>query len=251
MKAPTLLVLSSLVIANLTFAENNSAALPVVTLSYDDALDSQLDHAVPALAQYKLTGSFYLVPTSDAFVARKEEWARLPTAGHEIGNHSMTHPCRSSLPDREWVPPERDLDRISAADMAIQVKKANSILTDLTGQKPHTFTPPCGDVLANNKNYIPLIKDLFSAIKGLELPHSVEVGWAPVDASGDDLIAFITEQPENVRLINFTFHGIGADYLTVSTEAHEKLLAFLNANRKKYAVKTYYDARQQLQEKPL
>jgi hypothetical protein len=35
-------------------------------------------------------------------------------------------------------------------------------------------------------------------------------------------------------MVNFTFHGVGGDYLAVSKEAHEELLRYLAANRALY-----------------
>jgi hypothetical protein len=32
-------------------------------------------------------------------------------------------------------------------------------------------------------------------------------------------------------MINFTFHGVGGDYITTSKQAHEELLAYLAAHR--------------------
>lgn len=40
-------------------------------------------------------------------------------------------------------------------------------------------------------------------------------------------------------MINLTFHGIGGDYLSVSNEAHEELLAYLAAHRKSYWTDTF------------
>ena len=41
-----------------------------VSLAYDDALDSQLDHAIPALDRHRLKGSFYIVPDNAPVRAR-------------------------------------------------------------------------------------------------------------------------------------------------------------------------------------
>ena len=45
-----------------------------VSLAYDDALDSQLDHAIPALDRHGLKGTFYLVPARDPVRLRMDEW---------------------------------------------------------------------------------------------------------------------------------------------------------------------------------
>lgn len=68
-----------------------SAAPGFVSLTYDDGLDSQLDLAVPQLDRAGLHGTFYL--TWDNMKDRASEWSALPRRGHELANHTMTHPC--------------------------------------------------------------------------------------------------------------------------------------------------------------
>ena len=69
-----------------------------VSLSYDDAVPSQLDHAIPALDATGLKGTFYLSLNAPTIGARLDEWRAAAAAGHELGNHAVFHPCRASLP---------------------------------------------------------------------------------------------------------------------------------------------------------
>jgi beta-glucanase (GH16 family) len=62
-------------------------------------------------------------------------------------------------------------------------------------------------------------------------PYEVPV-LAPVGLSGKELIALVKRAVEKGSMVNFTFHGVGGDYLTTSDEAHRELLAYLAANRK-------------------
>ena len=62
-----------------------------VSLSYDDGLDSQLDLAVPALEGHGFRGTFFL--TFDNIRHRLHDWAALARRGHELANHTVTHPC--------------------------------------------------------------------------------------------------------------------------------------------------------------
>lgn len=50
-------------------------------------------------------------------------------AGHEIGNHSYTHP---------------DMKNLSAADIKNQLQKTNDVIEATTGQVPEWFGPPSG-----------------------------------------------------------------------------------------------------------
>ncbi|RDV24267.1 polysaccharide deacetylase [Alteromonas aestuariivivens] len=214
-----------------------------VNLSYDDSLASQLEYALPALQKHKITASFYLVPTYPGHIPHIEEWRRVAQLGHELGNHSLTHPCRSSKPDREWVSADNDLDLISARQMAEQVIATNQALFALDGRQRRSFTPPCLDILAGGKNYLPLIQNAVSYVKGVGLPEGAETIWAPSDVSGEEMIKFIENQPHHVKIVTLIFHGVGANYLSVSTRAHETLVAYLADHRHKYYIDSYQNVR--------
>lgn len=212
-----------------------------VSLAYDDALDSQLDHALPALDKYGLKGSFYLTLSNPVVARRMEEWRAAARAGHELGNHSLFHQCAGSKPGRDWVAPHRNLDTTSVEQMRDQILLANTMLTAIDGRDERSFTLPCGDTLAGGRDYLPAVRASFVAIKvsggngviasmqSLD-PLAVPVA-APSGSSGAELIAIVKEAMRRGTMVNFTFHGIGGDYLSVSTQAHEELLRFLAGQR--------------------
>lgn len=225
------------------------SARAAVSLAYDDALDSQLDHALPALDRHGLKGSFYLQLSNPAVVRRLAEWRAAARAGHELGNHTLFHQCSASLPERSWVQPHRDLDRISVAQVKDQAILANTMLYAIDGQRERTFTAPCGDLLAGGQPYLPAIAAEFVAIKagggsGVAVsmasldPYAVPV-LAPVNMSGKQLIDIVKQAGARGTMVNFTFHGIGGDYLAVSSEAHAELVAFLAAHRDLYWTDTF------------
>ena len=219
-----------------------------VSLAYDDALDSQLDHAIPALDKHGLKGSFYLQLSRDPVRDRLAEWRAAAANGHELGNHTLFHQCSGSLPAREWVEPQRDLDKTPVAQMKDQVRLANVMLNAIDGKTERTMTVPCGDVMAQDGNYVQSVAPEFVAIKlgngavtpdmlALD-PHAVTVE-APADVTGAQLIARVKDAAAKGTMANFTFHGIGGDYLTVSNEAHEELLQHLASHPDVYWVDTF------------
>ena len=140
--------LSTFVIAGESTFSWPANAKAAVSLSYDDALDSHLDNAIPQLDHYNFKASFYITTSSESFVTRQQAWALAAKTGHELGNHTVNHYCRASLPNREWVKPEEDLDLKTAQSLIEEVKQANSILSALDGEYERTFTVPCTDKLA-------------------------------------------------------------------------------------------------------
>lgn len=246
--ASTLWAVALLVTAAAASAADRPFAWPhgeqaAVSLAYDDALDSQLDIAIPALNRAGLKGSFYLTLANPTLQRRLADWRAAATAGHELANHTLFHQCSHAAPGHEWVTPEQDLDTTTAARLVAQIRLGNTMLQAIDGRRERTFTAPCGDRLAAGVDYLPLIRDDFVAIKvgaggiapdmaSLD-PLAVTV-WAPVDATGPELIAFVERAARAGTVANFTFHGIGGDYLTVSKQAHDELLAFLAAHRDRY-----------------
>ncbi len=217
-----------------------AGARAAVSLAYDDALDSQLDHAIPALDRHGLKATFYLTLASSTITHRLDEWRRVARAGHELGNHSLFHQCSRAGPGREWVPDHRNLDTTRAAEMRDQVLLANSFLHAIDGARERTFTPPCGDLIASGENYVEALKPAFVAMR---TPGAAVVGEmsaldpfsvgavAYSDVTGQQLIAIVEQAAARGTMAHLTFHGVGADYLAVSREAHDELLKYLAERR--------------------
>lgn len=225
-----------------------NGAKAAVNLAYDDALDSQLDNVIPALNKYKLKGTFYLNVVSPTLVTRLEDWRKAAKAGHELGNHSIFHQCSKSGPGREWVPEDRNLDKISVVQMQDQVKVTNSFLHAIDGKTERTYTPPCIDLNAGGANYVDGLKSEFVAIKAVGGgvtpdmktldPYRVGVDF-PSNVTGAQLIAVVKEAAAKGTMANFTFHGVGGDHLVVSKEAHDELLKYLADHKDIYWTDTF------------
>ena len=221
-----------------------------VSLAYDDALASQLDTAIPALDRHGLKASFYLPLSADTLRTRLADWRGVAARGHELGNHTLFHQCSGSIADRDWVEPHRDLDRLSVAQMRDQVLLANAMLAAIDGRNERTFAVPCGDALAADGNYVEAVAPAFVAIRlgdgavtpsmATLDPDAVTVA-TPVDATGAQLIALVEEAGRRGTMVNFTFHGIGGDYLSVPAAAHEELLQYLSRHRDRYWVGTFVE----------
>jgi peptidoglycan/xylan/chitin deacetylase (PgdA/CDA1 family) len=212
-----------------------------VSLSYDDALNSQLEHAVPALEKHDFRASFYLIVAADSVRERMSEWRDLANRGHELGNHTIYHACSGSLPDRDWVSEDNDLDNRSIEQIRSEVLAANTFLQALDGLTERTFTPPCDDLIVKDGNYLPAVSQYFVAIKGQNngMREGSSPLYAPTGESGQELIDYVKKNTKDGMLLNILFHGVGGDYLSVSAEAHDELLHFLAANRDIYWTDTY------------
>ncbi|HCQ01133.1 MAG TPA: polysaccharide deacetylase, partial [Candidatus Latescibacteria bacterium] len=70
-----------------------------VSLTFDDGMPSQLDRAIPILGEHDQKGTFYINPRGDNWQENLEPWRTVAQAGHEIGNHTVNHPCSSAFKD--------------------------------------------------------------------------------------------------------------------------------------------------------
>lgn len=218
-------------------------AKAAVSLAYDDALNSHLDNAIPALDKYGLKGSFYVYPASGVLFNRVDEWRSAAKNGHELGNHSLFHECDGSLPNREWQKPYHDLSKKSVEQVREQILLVNGFLKTVDGKTERTYTAPCGDLMAAGENYIDAIKGDFVAAKtvfGGITPDMSKLDYyrvgvdGPVGSTGEQLIATVKRAAAQGTMANLTFHGIGGDHLSVSKEAHEELLKYLADNKDIY-----------------
>ena len=233
--------------ADHVFAWPNGARA-AVSLAYDDALDSQLDHAIPALDRYGLKATFYLTLSNESVLRRIDEWRQAARSGHELGNHSLFHQCSKMAPAREWVTEQRNLDTTSAGQMRDQVLLANTFLHAIDGKRERTFTPPCGDVIASGENYVQSLRSAFVAFRTegatvvakMSEVDPYRVGAvAYTNVTGLQLIAIVKQAAARGTMANLTFHGVGADYLAVSRDAHDELVRYLAENRRTYWTDTF------------
>ncbi|WP_394174560.1 polysaccharide deacetylase family protein [Thalassotalea litorea] len=226
-------------IQHITWPEKQLVA---VSLSYDDALDSHLDNALPALNRHGLRASFYLTLASPVVRQRLEEWRAAAKQGHELGNHSLFHGCSKSEDGRDWVADHLDLSQRTITDVVSEIRLANDYLFAIDGKQHRTFTPPCGDIrVVNQQSFLQAIEREFVAIKGYEteLGPSFNQLWAPVNVTAEQLIAYVEHEGINGGVINIIFHGVGGDHLSVSTTAHNRFLAYLAKHKNRYWVMDY------------
>ncbi|WP_153912355.1 hypothetical protein [Shewanella sp. TC10] len=61
----------------------------------------------------------------------------------------------------------------------------------------------------------------------------------PDNVDGATLINFVKQAQQRGGIANILFHGVGGDYLSVSQQAHNELLAYLKDNQDTLWVDTY------------
>lgn len=222
-----------------------------VVLTYDDALHVHLDHAAPALDSQGLKATFYLSGYTDAFQKRLAEWRALAGKGHELGNHTMFHPCEGGKPGREFVKKDYDLTTYTVSRMEDEVKMTNTLLSALDGKTERTFAYPCSDTKIGGVSYINNLQTAFTGARAVrsEIPTIQEVdlynlpSYMVSGQTGDVLIKEVQKAMAKEGLVVFLFHGVGGEHgLDVSLDAHRQLLVYLKEHQSQIWVTTMTEA---------
>lgn len=231
----------------LIFSEGKKAT---IVLTYDDALDSQINNAIPQLDKAGFKGTFFLKePSSEVQVT---SWRKASQNGHELANHTVYHPCLSS---KYPADPRYHAENYTVATMLHEISTMNKLLYAIDNKPTHTYAFPCYETTVGGKSYMdslskcgfvtyarsgagdPIITD-FKKLKPFDVPC---MGYsAPPTAK--DLIDFVKKVQEKNGMAVFIFHGVGGDYLEVSAEAHQQLINYLKENSKNIWVPTFEQA---------
>ncbi len=117
-----------------------------IVLTYDDALISQLDSAVPQLKRAGFRATFFV--TSDMDYITMPRWRKLALEGFELGNHTVFHPCTPS-PDNPV-----SSAAYSQTQMINEIDLMNRFLWTLDGNTMRPYAYPCAETLAGGKDYV-------------------------------------------------------------------------------------------------
>ena len=135
-----------------------------VSLTFDDARPSQVDKGTALLDRFGAKATFYVIP--GAVEERLEGWKAAVAAGHEIGNHSLVHPCSGNF---LWSR-DRALETYTLDGMREELIAASRRIEALLGVTPVSFAYPCGQTTVgrgvDTRSYVPLVAELFTSGRG-------------------------------------------------------------------------------------
>ena len=212
-----------------------------VVLTYDDGLNIDLSHVIPALDSVGLKGTFYISDYFNGLNAQINGWRKAAAEGHELANHSIWHPCEGGRSGREFVKSDYDLNHYTVNRMDNEILAMNVILKAIDGKSKRTFAYPCGDMKIHDTLYLEPLKNEFIAARGVTpvmLPiNKVNLYDVPCymmnGQSADEMIALVKKAMQTHTLLVFLFHGVGGEHnINVSLEAHSGLLHFLSQNER-------------------
>ncbi|WP_345951896.1 polysaccharide deacetylase family protein [Mucilaginibacter sp. PAMB04274] len=234
----TLLAFKTITYAQQSVWNNKQCA---VVLTYDDAIDADLDNVMPALDSMNFKGTFYLIGSSPVINSRLSEWRLAAKHGHELGNHALFHPCDGSLPGRSFVKADHDLSKYTVARAVDEIRVNNVLLKAIDGKSKRTFAYPCGDRQIGNVYFYDQLKKDFVGARGVSggMPSAKDVPLDNINCysinghSAEYMIDLVKKAQQTHTLLVFLFHGVGGGHsINVDAQAHSKLLHYLKANEK-------------------
>lgn len=234
-----------------------------VSLTFDDGLTCHPQVVTPLLESYGLRGTFYPAILSDLRL-HPQAWQVMAANGHELGNHTLFHPCRGEPEiDRPWLEPGYNLIGYSARRWGDEVDAANFVLNLVDGKTERTFGNTCfenkigsGDALVNLE---PLIAQRFVAARGEHTKKAVQpsqanllnLGTFDVDGfSAAQVIDLIDSAFQFNQWVIFTMHGVGAGThrLFIETKELEMIAAYLAQHKQQIWTAPLIEAAQYIRE---
>jgi peptidoglycan/xylan/chitin deacetylase (PgdA/CDA1 family) len=196
---------------------------------------------VPLLERFGFKATFYINP-GDGYENALKAWRDVADRGHEIGNHSVTHPCSCNFPGD---PGCRGLENMTLEDIRLDIVKAHERIRSLIPNGSRTFAYPCYQTSVgrglNKRSYVPIVAEIFLAARAYgergysnsPLACDLHELWSwPADRMRcEEMIGLTVKTVHEGRWAIFTFHGIDEGHLPVAYEDLSGFLRFLYERR--------------------
>jgi peptidoglycan/xylan/chitin deacetylase (PgdA/CDA1 family) len=136
-----------------------------ISLTFDDARHTQISNGVPLLDEYGVKATFYV--SLKRLEQEVDAWKAAAASGHEIGNHTLTHPCSGNF---AFIDDDRALESYTLDRMRVELVESNAAIEELLDVTCVSFAYPCGQKYvgrgSNLKSYVPLVTEHFLSGRG-------------------------------------------------------------------------------------
>jgi len=190
-------------------------ARAAVSLSFDDARETQATAGHAILNDAGVRGTFYVLMHN--VDKHRDAWLAAHAAGHEIGNHTVNHPCSGNFPFSR----NKALEDYTLARMADELDDASDAIAEVFGERPTSFAYPCAMTFVGrgreHQSYVPLVAERFVAGRwGFSEWHNSPTHCDPAllmskDMDGrtvNELNAMIDHALEEGGYLNLTSHEV-------------------------------------------
>lgn len=132
-----------------------------ISLTFDDARLSQIDKGLPILDSHGVKATFYVSP--ELMIQRLDGWEMAVANGHDIGNHTLLHPCTGNF----FWSREKALEDYTLVKMSNELDSASRFIKSVLGVNPVSFGYPCGQTYVGRaqqtRSYVPLVSAMFAS----------------------------------------------------------------------------------------
>ena len=104
-----------------------TVANKTIALTFDDGPGPYTEKLLDILDKYDAKATFFLIGSKVS--ARANTLRRMQSRGHQLGNHSWSHP---------------ELNKVSAEQLASEIDQTNNAIKQAVGTKPNIIRPPYG-----------------------------------------------------------------------------------------------------------
>jgi peptidoglycan/xylan/chitin deacetylase (PgdA/CDA1 family) len=137
-----------------------------LSLSFDDARQSQITNGLELFARHEARVTFYVNPRN--MTPQLPGWKRAVAQGHEIGNHSDSHPCSGNFPFAR----ANAVEDYTEARFTADLDSAAAGIEKQLGIQATTFAYPCGQKFigrgAQTQSTVAIISRRFLAARGFK-----------------------------------------------------------------------------------
>ena len=187
-----------------------------ISLSFDDARESQVLRGTDLLDQFGVKATFFVVPS--AVEKQLNGWKKAVANGHEIGNHSLNHPCTGNF---SWSR-SHALEDYTLKMMKSELEECNKRVQELLSVTPSVFAYPCGQKFVgkglNTKSYVPLVSKMFLLGRGWMDEAANDPGYCNfaqltgIEMDGknfDEILTLINDAVKNGTWLVLAGHEMG------------------------------------------
>jgi len=221
-----------------------------ISLTFDDGMDSHVNFAIPAMNACGMRGTFYLNPRCgkeepgrpESWQEYLEAWLPVQQAGHEIGSHTILHPCSLNI-NANWLEGMNHqywtLEQMEA-DILESKQRIDSAFPN---QGLNSFAYPCYESTVgkgiSKQSYIPIVARNHIAgrargeLRG-ELANDPQYcdlhqlsSWAVERQQGALMVGLVEQALAYERWGIFTIHGIHEGHLPIGDTDFSELLQHL------------------------
>ncbi len=214
-------------------------AQAAVSLSFDDARFSQIDNGLVILAHFDIKATFYV--GLERMQNRLDGWREAVRTGHEIGNHTTSHPCSGN----HFFSRHNALETYTREQMEQDIAGADRRIRELLDVRPRTFAYPCGQTFvgrgAATCSYVPLIARRYLAGRchmneSHNAPEFCDLaqlfGYAFDTAPVEHFIALIGQAVRDGGWVVFCGHEVGTEgFQNIETRKLEAVCRYLVKHR--------------------